>query len=123
MKSIASLLVSCLVVIMLAIPARAEEAIISSAIDRNGGNYYFNPHRIIVAMILQDEMLLCKEAPAVPAVPVAKAPEDGTQLNSSRGYRQLVVILDPATGSPCLLDCSIADHRKQGLKGLLEAVD
>jgi plastocyanin domain-containing protein len=92
-----------------------------------GGNYYFDPSRIVVKANVPVELSLRKESGLVPHEFVLSAPDAGIVISESLSTEPKVVVFTPTLPGEYPYYCGkkllfFPSHKEQGMSGVLEVV-
>jgi plastocyanin domain-containing protein len=92
-----------------------------------GGNYYFDPNRIVVKAGVPVELTLRKEEGLVPHEFVLSAPDAGIAVAESLSTKPTVVRFTPTKPGEYPFFCGkkllfFPSHKEQGMTGVLEVV-
>jgi len=92
------------------------------------GDYFFQPHHIIVKVNLPVELKVRKEALIIPHDIVIDAPQAGIMVKESLSRDPKAISFTPTKVGTYPIYCSkkppfMSSHREKGMEGLLEVVE
>lgn len=134
MRNLLTVLIACMYALCPA-PANGEQKVLTARVDDDGvqrvrivgGEYFFEPQRVVVKANIPVELSLSKEASIVPHSFVINAPEAGVVVDEELGTELRRVTFTPTAPGIYPYYCRnkllfFKSHRDRGMEGMLEVV-